>query len=193
MRERPASDKTCGRRRDVDGEAVRDRATSPGRRYTRRMARSTRATQELSRAGVAYDVHEYAYDPGADRVGLQAAAALGADPGRVLKTLLASVDGLPVCAIVPSDREVDMKRLAAAFGGRRAQMLAPADAERLSGYHVGGISPFGLKKRVPVAIEAGSFDWPRVYVNGGQRGLQVELAPADAARVLGAQRAALVA
>jgi Cys-tRNA(Pro)/Cys-tRNA(Cys) deacylase len=157
------------------------------------MSKTTRATQELTKAGVAFVVHTYDYDPTADRVGLQAAEALGVPPGRVLKTLLALVDGRPVCAVVPSDREVNMKRLAAAFGGRHAQMMAPADAERLSGYHVGGISPFGMKKRVPVAIDELAFAEARIYMNGGQRGLQVELAPADVQRVLGAVRTAVVA
>ena len=99
-------------------------------------------------------LHSYDYDPDADRIGLQAAEALGIEPRRVLKTLMAEVDGKPVCVVVPSDREVSMKRLAAAFGGKTAGMMRPADAERLTGYHVGGISPFAQKKRVPVAIEA---------------------------------------
>jgi Cys-tRNA(Pro)/Cys-tRNA(Cys) deacylase len=157
------------------------------------MSKTTRATQELSKSGVEFEVHTYAYDPHADRVGLQAAEALGVPPGRVLKTLLAQVDGRPVCAVVPSDREVSMKKLAAAFGGRQAQMMAPPEAERLSGYHVGGISPFGMKKRVPTVIEDLAFAEERIYMNGGQRGLQVELAPADVQRVLGALRAPVVA
>ncbi len=156
------------------------------------MSKTTRATLELVRAGVAFVLHTYDYDPGADRVGLQAAAALGLPPDRVLKTLVATVDGTPVCVVVPSDREVSMKKLAAASGGKHAQMMAPADAERLSGYRVGGISPFGMKKRVAVAIEERAFAHTRVVMNGGQRGLQVELAPDDARRVLGARRADLV-
>jgi Cys-tRNA(Pro)/Cys-tRNA(Cys) deacylase len=156
------------------------------------VSKTTRATQELAKAGVAFVLHTYDYDPGADRVGLQAAAALGLPPGRVLKTLVATVDGKPVCAVVPSDREVSMKRLAAAFGGKHAQMMAAADAERLSGYHVGGISAFGMKKRVPVAIDELAFAHERIVMNGGQRGLQVEVAPEDARRVLGAKRAGLV-
>lgn len=109
------------------------------------MSKTTRATQTLSKAGVAFSVHTYDYDPNAERVGLQAAEALGEDPSRVLKTLMAEVDGKPVCCVVPSDREVSMKKLAAAFGGKSAAMMKPADAERLTGYHVGGISPFGQK------------------------------------------------
>src|SRR5689334_14132787 len=134
------------------------------------MSKTTRATQALSAAGVAFTVHTYDYDPGADRVGMQAAEALGESPSRVLKTLMAEVDGRPVCVIVPSDREVSMKKLAAAFGGKAATMMKPADAERLTGYHVGGISPFGQKRRVPTAIEVAALDEPLVFINGGQRG-----------------------
>ncbi|BBK42017.1 Cys-tRNA(Pro)/Cys-tRNA(Cys) deacylase [Allostella vacuolata] len=157
------------------------------------MAKTTRATLALQKAGIPFTVATYDYDPGAERVGLQAADALGEDPGRVLKTLMAEVDGRPVCVVVPSDREVGMKRLAAAFGAKSAQMMRPADAERLTGYHVGGISPFGQKRRVPTAIEETALALPYVYINGGQRGLQVRLAPGDARRALDAIAAALVA
>src|ERR1700674_3797474 len=150
------------------------------------MSKTTRATQALSAAGVAFTVHTYDYDPGSERVGTQAPGAWGESPSRVLKTLMAEVDGKPVCVIVPSDREVSMKKLAAAFGGKTANMMRPADAERLTGYHVGGISPFGQKKRVPVAIEQTALNNPTVFVNGGQRGLQIELDPNDAAIAAGA-------
>lgn len=157
------------------------------------MSKTTRATQMLAKAGVAFSVHTYDYDPNAERVGLQAAEALGEDPSRVLKTLMAEVDGKPVCCVVPSDREVSMKRLAAAFGGKSAEMMKPADAERLTGYHVGGISPFGQKKLVPTAIEEAALSETQVYINGGQRGLQVRLAPADARDVLKAAAVPLIA
>jgi len=110
----------------------------------------------------------------------------------VLKTLIAVVDDAPVCVVVPSDCEVSMKKLAAAFGGKAASMMRPADAERLSGYHVGGISPFGQKKKVPVAIERAAMLHTTVYVNGGQRGLQIEIDPNDAAIAAGAVAHALV-
>ncbi|MFP5456035.1 Cys-tRNA(Pro) deacylase [Rhizorhabdus sp.] len=148
------------------------------------MSRTTRATQALTKAGIAHEVHSYSYDPGAERVGLQAAEALGENPARVLKTLMIVVDGKPACAVIPSNRELSMKRTAAAFGGKSAQMMKPADAERLTGYHVGGISPFGQRKAVPTAIEAAAMDHALVYINGGQRGLQVRLAPKDAASAL---------
>ena len=157
------------------------------------MSKTTRATQALAKAGVAFTVHTYDYDPGADRVGIQAAEALGEDPARVLKTLMAEVDGKPVCVIVPSDREVSMKRLASAFKGKSANMMKPADAERLTGFVVGGISPFGQKKQVPTAIEEAALAHEAVYMNGGQRGLQVRLAPRDVVAALKAIAAPVIA
>ena len=155
------------------------------------MSRTTRATVALDRAGAPYTVHTYDYDPGADRIGLQAAEALGAPAARVLKTLMTLVDRKPVCVLLASDREVSMKALAAAAGGKTAEMMRPADAERITGYHVGGICPFGHKRILPVILDAGAMDHARVFVNGGQRGVQVELAPADIVRVLKATTAAI--
>ncbi|KGD86571.1 Cys-tRNA(Pro) deacylase [Rhizobium sp. YS-1r] len=156
------------------------------------MSKTTRATQALDKAGVAFTTVTYDYDPNADRIGLQAAEAIGEEPRRVLKTLMAEVDGKPVCVVVPSDREVLMKKLAAAFGGKSANMMKPADAERATGYHVGGISPFGQKKQVPTAIEVTALDEPYVFINGGQRGLQVRLDPKAARDALKAIAAPLV-
>lgn len=157
------------------------------------MSKSTRATLALTKAGAAFTVHTYDYDPTADRIGMAAAEALGEEPCRVLKTLMAELDGKPVCVVVPSDREVSMKKLAAAFGGKSAAMMKPAEAERLTGYHVGGISPFGQKKQVPTAIEEAAMAEALVYINGGQRGLQVRLSPQDAVKALKAIVASLVA
>ena len=157
------------------------------------MSKTTRATQMLTKAGVAFTTVTYDYDPNADRIGLQAAEAIGEPAHLVLKTLMAEVDGKAVCVVVPSDREVSMKKLAAAFGGKSANMMKPAEAERATGYHVGGISPFGQKKLVPTAIEAEAMGHAYVYMNGGQRGLQVRLSPRDAQSVLKAKAAALVA
>jgi len=157
------------------------------------MSKSTRATKALEQAGVAFTVPTYDYDPDADKIGMQAAEALGERPERVLKTLMALVDGKPVCVIVPSDREVSMKKLAAAFGGKAAQMMRPADAERISGYKVGGISPFGQMKPPRAAIEAAAMAHDVVTMNGGQRGLQVRLSPKDTVAVLKAIVAPLVA
>ena len=157
------------------------------------MSKTTRATQALTKAGVSFTSVTYDYDPNAERIGLQAAEAIGEAPRRVLKTLMAEVDGRPACVVVPSDREVSMKKLAAAFGGKSASMMKPADAERLTGYHVGGISPFGQKKLVPTAIEITALDEPHVFINGGQRGLQVRLDPKAACEVLKAVAASLIA
>ena len=157
------------------------------------MSRTTRATQVLTQAKVPFTTHSYEYDPGAERVGLQAAEALGEPASRVLKTLMIEIDGKPACAVIPSDRELSMKKVAAALGGKSAAMMKPADAERITGYHVNGINPFGQKKRVPIAIEQSAMAEALVYINGGQRGLQVRLAPRDAADILKAVAAALVA
>jgi Cys-tRNA(Pro)/Cys-tRNA(Cys) deacylase len=157
------------------------------------MSRTTRATQALEKAGVAFTLHTYDYDPDAPRIGLQAAGALGEDPSRVLKTLMAEVDSRPVCVVVPSDQDVSMKKLAAAFGGKSASMMKASDAERLTGFVVGGISPFGQKKAVPTAIEEMALLEHRVYINGGQRGLQVRLDPNEGLKALGAKAADLVA
>jgi Cys-tRNA(Pro)/Cys-tRNA(Cys) deacylase len=157
------------------------------------MSKVTRATKMLEQAGIAFTVHTYDYDGDADRIGLQAAEALGEPPSRVLKSLMALVDGRPVCVIVPSDREVSMKRLAATFSGKSAQMMKPADAERLSGYKVGGISPFGQMRAPRAAIEEEAMVNDLVFINGGQRGLQVRLDPRDAVKVLNALVVPLVA
>lgn len=157
------------------------------------MSKTTRATQMLSKAKVAFTLHNYDYHPDGERVGLQAAEALQEDPRRVLKSLMAEVDGKPVCVVVPSDGEVSMKKLAATFGGKSAHMLKPADAERLTGYHVGGISPFGQKKRVPTALDISVMDYPTVIINAGQRGLLLEVDPRQAQTVLGAQAVDLMA
>ena len=155
------------------------------------MAKTTRATQALEKAKVAFTVHTYDYNPDADRIGMQAAEALGEPAARVLKTLMAEVDGKAVCVVLPSDHEVSMKKLAAAFGGKSAQMMKPADAERVTGYRVGGVSPFGQQRPVPVWFEHDALAAPSVWINAGQRGLLLEIAPADALRVLQASSAAI--
>src|SRR3954451_17135891 len=105
------------------------------------MSKATPATRALTAAGVAFTVHTYDYDPDAASIGLQAASALAENPARVLKTLMALVDGKPVCVIVPSDQEISMKKLAVVATAKTAQMMNPPEAERLTGYKVGGISP----------------------------------------------------
>src|SRR6218665_362960 len=146
------------------------------------MSKTTPATLALSAAGIGFALFPYDYDPDAPRVGLQAAEALGRSPDQVFKTLMAEVDGKPVCVVVPSDCEVSMKKLAATFGGKSAQMMKPVDAERLTGFKVGGISPFGQRRKVPTAIDETAELFDEVLINGGQRGLLIGRAPADAIR-----------
>jgi len=147
---------------------------------------------------VTFTVHEYEPGPATaasrDRragYGERTAAALGVDPARVHKTLIASVDGRLVAAIVPVDRELDLKALAAAVGGRKAEMADPAAAERSSGYVVGGISPFGQRRALPTVLHADALPMATILVSGGRRGLQVELAPAEVVRLTGATVAAI--
>ncbi len=153
------------------------------------MAKSTPATLALEKAGVAFKLYEYDYDPNAESIGMQAAQALGIEPARLLKTLMVRAGDAVVCVLAPSDREVNLKKLAAAAGAKSAAMLGAAEAERITGYHVGGISPFGQKKRARVFIEQSALAFPHIVVNGGRRGLQAELAPADLLRVLNATAA----
>lgn len=153
------------------------------------MAQATRATKMLEQAGIAFSLHSYDYDPSADSIGRAAAEAIGADPGQVFKTLMVLADGKPACVIAPSSGEVSMKRAAAALGVKSAAMMKPVEAERLTGYKVGGISPFGQMKRVPVVIDETAILWDAIFINGGQRGLQVRLTAQDAAEVLDARLA----
>ena len=143
------------------------------------MSKTTPATLALTKAGIPFTLAHYDYDPNAERVGLQAAEAMGVSPAEVFKTLMAELDGKPICAIVPSDEEVNMKKLAAALGGKSAQMMKPADAERLTGYKVGGISPLGQRKLVPTALDELATLYDEIYLNGGQRGLQIRIKPDD--------------
>ncbi|GGW30528.1 Cys-tRNA(Pro)/Cys-tRNA(Cys) deacylase [Gemmobacter lanyuensis] len=154
---------------------------------------STPGLKALETLGVQVTLHPYDYDPNADAVGLAAAAALGLDPGRTLKCLMVEVDGKPACCVIPSDRQLSMKKVAAAFGAKSAAMMPPAKAERQTGYKVGGISPFGQKKRVPTAIEASACGFDRIWINAGARGLLLGIAPADALRASGATAQPLIA
>ncbi|WP_431044918.1 Cys-tRNA(Pro) deacylase [Streptomyces sp. P1-3] len=141
----------------------------------------TPATVALAAAGTAFTVHAYEHDPAAPGYGTEAAEALGVDPGRVFKTLIAAVDDALTVAIVPVSAQLDLKALAAAVGGKRAVMADPAAAERTTGYVRGGISPLGQRKRLPTALDASASGHQTVCVSGGRRGLEVELAPADLA------------
>lgn len=157
------------------------------------MRKTTPVTRMLDHAGIGYTLHSYAYDPRAGKIGVQAAEAIGVSPCRVFKTLMARVDDKAVCVLIPSDREASMKKLASAFGGKTAHMMRPEDAERATGYHVGGISPLGQKRVVPVAIDETVLAFDAVFINGGQRGLQVELIVTDLVKVLDAPVVSLTA
>jgi Cys-tRNA(Pro)/Cys-tRNA(Cys) deacylase len=156
---------------------------------------STRAIAELRRAGIRHTVHEYETpEPGhvrGDRpsYGAAAAGALGVEPQRIFKTLIASVDGRLAVAIVPVAGELDLKALADALGGRRAELAEPAAAERATGYVLGGISPIGQRRRLPTVVDASAAGFPAILVSAGRRGLQVELAPADLVAVTSATTA----
>jgi Cys-tRNA(Pro)/Cys-tRNA(Cys) deacylase len=157
------------------------------------MAKGTPATVVLEKAGVAFKLHEYDYDPNAERIGMQAADALGVSPSRLLKTLMGKAGGAVVCVLIASDREVSLKKLAAAAGTKDAAMLPAAEVERITGYHVGGISPLGQRKRARVFIEQAALAHPTIIFNGGRRGLQIEIAPAELTKLLGATAADIAA
>ena len=157
------------------------------------MSHTTQGTLLLDKLGIAYTLHPYAYDPDAPRAGLQAAEALGIEASQTFKTLMMEVDGKPVCAVIPSDMEASLKKVAAVFGGKSAQMMKVPDAERLTGYKVGGIGPYGQKRHVPTAIDETAELWDRVYINAGQRGLLLSMAPADAIGAAGMKVADLTA
>lgn len=154
---------------------------------------ATPALKFLAAQGVEVSLHPYDYDPNADAVGLAAATALGLDPALTLKTLMVEVDGRPGCCVLASDRQLSMKKVAAGFGGKAAAMMLPAKAEKLTGYRVGGISPFGQKRAVPTLFDAGPMTAAKIWINAGQRGLLLGIAPADALRVLQAHALPLTA
>ena len=144
----------------------------------------TPALVALAVAGVPHTAHAYDHDPRSTvGYGLEAAAVLGIDPEQVYKTLLASVDGTLTVAVVPVAGKLDLKALAAAVGGKKAVMADPAAAERATGYVVGGISPLGQKTAHPTVVDETVQLFDTVFVSGGRRGLDVELAPDDLIRL----------
>ncbi|GAA1833236.1 Cys-tRNA(Pro) deacylase [Actinomadura chokoriensis] len=153
--------------------------------------RGTPATVAAANAGVAFTLHAYEADPNAESYGEAAADALGIPYGQIFKTLLAEVDSRLTVGIVPVSSSLDLKALAAAAGGKKARMADPKDAERATGYVVGGISPLGQRRRLPTVIDASVSALATVYVSAGRRGLQIELAPADLVRLTGASTAAI--
>jgi len=149
----------------------------------------TPATVALQRAGIDFTARTYAHDPRAAAYGLEAAEKLGVDAARVFKTLLVMVDGALTVGIVPVARQLDLKALAAAVGGKRAEMADPTLAERKTGYVVGGISPIGQKTASPTVLDESAILCETILVSGGRRGLDLELAPDDLLSVTGGRYA----
>ncbi len=142
--------------------------------------RITPAVRAMEQAGVAFQLLEYDYDPSADEIGLQAAQALGKPPSTVFKTLVVALDsGELICAIIPSDARLNLKSVASAAGAKKADLSDPKKAERTTGYVVGGINPLGQRKRLRTFIDASAPLLDEIVVNGGRRGLQIALSPAD--------------
>jgi len=146
----------------------------------------TAATALLTRQRIPHSVHIYTHDPRHGSYGAEASEALGVEPGRVLKTLVADVDGKLTVGVVPVAAQLDLKALAAAVGGKKAALADVAAAERATGYVAGGISPVGQRKRLPVVIDSTAMEYPTVFCSGGRRGLEIELAPADLVRAAAA-------
>jgi Cys-tRNA(Pro)/Cys-tRNA(Cys) deacylase len=147
--------------------------------------RGTPATALLARQGIAHTVHAYQHDP-RPGYGLEASEALGIAPERVFKTLVAAVDGSLAVGVVPVHRQLDLKALAAAVGGKKAVLAEVAAAERATGYVAGGISPVGQKRRLPVVIDASALVLATMFCSAGRRGLEIEIAPADLVKAAGA-------
>jgi Cys-tRNA(Pro)/Cys-tRNA(Cys) deacylase len=151
---------------------------------------ATPAVRVLEKARVAHTLHPYDAEHPADRGhGEAAVAALGADPRQVFKTLVARIDGALTVAVVPVAGTLDLKALAAAVGGRKAVMAEPADAERATGYVLGGISPLGQKKALPTVVDESALGFATIMVSAGRRGLQVELPPPELVRLTRARTA----
>jgi Cys-tRNA(Pro)/Cys-tRNA(Cys) deacylase len=158
-------------------------------------AKGTPATDQLRKLGIAHALREYPLATAPDgrhNYGLEAAAALEVDPATVFKTLIVLADERLSVAIILVTGELDLKAIAAALGARRATMADPAAAERSSGYVVGGISPFGQRRRLPTVLDASAEAHARILVSAGRRGLQVEVAPSDLVSVLDARVAPIV-
>jgi Cys-tRNA(Pro)/Cys-tRNA(Cys) deacylase len=158
-----------------------------------RRSAGTPAVLALDRAGAPYTLHPYEHDPRATSFGLEAAEVLGVDPARVFKTLLVEADGALVVAVLPVSHWLDLKALARAMGARRAAMADPADAQRATGYVVGGISPLGQKRALPTVVDESALAHSTVLVSAGKRGLDVELAPGDLIALTSATTARLTA
>jgi len=152
---------------------------------------ATPALLALEHAGIAYILHAYHHDPDAPSFGLEAAAALDRDPREVFKTLIATVDGKLAVAIVPVTGRLNLKAFASALHRKKADMALPADAERATGYVIGGISPVGQRKRLPTVLDSSALAFQQIYISAGRRGLQLAVAPTDLIALTHARTAAL--
>jgi Cys-tRNA(Pro)/Cys-tRNA(Cys) deacylase len=156
--------------------------------------RGTTATIALERAKIPFSLHEYVHDPRSGSYGLEASDALGVPPERVFKTLVAAVDGGSLAVgVVPVHRQLDLKALAAAVGGKKAVLAEVAAAERATGYVAGGISPVGQRKRLPVVLDASALELGTLFCSAGRRGLEIEISPADLVRAAAATVAPIAA
>jgi Cys-tRNA(Pro)/Cys-tRNA(Cys) deacylase len=151
--------------------------------------KGTPATVVATRANVAFTLHPYEAAAGEESYGEAAADALGVPRDRLFKTLVTEVDGDLTVAVVPVSSALDLKALAGAAGGKRAAMADPVQAERVTGYVRGGISPLGQRRSLPTVVDSSASVFPTIYVSAGRRGLQIELAPADLIRLTGATTA----
>ena len=151
------------------------------------MAVGTPATTLLTKLGVPHTLHEYHHDPREHSYGLEAASALGVDPNRVFKTLCVQVDGQLSVGVVPVAGQLDLKAIASALGKKKATMADPVVASRTTGYVLGGISPLGQRKLLPTVIDDSANAFEQILVSGGRRGLDIELAPSDLARIINAK------
>ena len=157
-------------------------------------AGATPAIRALEETGVPYETVTYAHDERSGLgFGLEAVRALGEDPAVVLKTLLVGEGRDVGVCVIPADRRLDLKAAAHALGMKRAALIEPSAAERITGYVVGGISPLGQRRRLPTVIDRSVEALDRVLVSGGRRGMSVMLAPDRLAAVTGAAFAPLTA